>query len=174
MAVVLSALAAGCGSSSDTTETVTTTTEAAPTRAPDPHVSTGLTMPEFIAAADAICKEENARIKPRSEELSALGDGPESQESLDAMADGFRSLGTAVEEGVAKLHALPPPPGKVQAIESMLNIASSQAVLVNSVADAVSTGDSIKIESLGEQISLNQAKYRGLTQSLGFRQCGSS
>jgi hypothetical protein len=163
----------GCGGSSGgTTETVTTTTEAAPTDAPSSKTPTTLTMPEFIAKADAICAEENARIKPRSQAISTEGDEAESQEDLDAMADDIRSLANEIEGGLARLRMLAPPPGKADAIESMLNLAGSQAVIAGSLADAVSAEDNSQIESLGQQINLNRAKYRGLAEGLGFHKCG--
>jgi hypothetical protein len=163
----------GCGDdSSSAPGTGTAVSESGASGTPGPNASTGLTMPEFIAAADAICEEENARIKPRSEAIRAEGGGTESQGGLDAIADDFRSLGTEIEEGIARLRGLAPPRGKVKGIESMLDIAGSQAVLSDSVADAIAASDSAKIESLNEQIELNQAKYRGLAQGLGFHQCG--
>lgn len=160
----------GCGSSS--AGTTVTETVAATEPAPSTDSSSGISLAEFTAQADAICAEENAKVKPHSEAISEQGEEADTQQELNALAEEFRALAKEVQVGLSRLRALEPPAERAEAIEVMLTTAGAQVVLAESVADALTTGDRSKIESLGEQIKLNQAKYRGLAQGLGFHRCG--
>jgi uncharacterized protein HemX len=168
-------LLVGCGGSSgESTETVSTTTETTPTGTPGPNASTGLTMPEFIAAADAICADENEKLKPTAEALEAAGESAESQDELDAVLDEARVYLKEFEAGMSRLRALPPPRGKVGVINTMLTASSASQLAVEALFEALDEGNRVKLATEKEQIKLLQAKYRGLAQGLGFHECGAS
>jgi hypothetical protein len=165
LVAVLAICVAGCGGSSDGTEETIS-------GSPGPNASTGLTMPEFIAAADAICAEENQKLKPKFEALEAAGQSAKSQGELDDLLDQARAYSEEVEAGTSRLRTLPPPRGKVDAIDAMLTASSASQLAVVGLFEALAEDDRSKMAREKKEVELLQEKYRGLAQGLGFHECG--
>ena len=162
LGLVVSAFAfAACGSSSG---------ESAIGQGAGPSLS----MPEYIEQGDAICAEENEKIRPRQETIQRLLGGADTQDELHVAAEEFRELAREVQAGLSRFRALDPPAAQRQSTEEMLTIKGAEAVLAESLADAVDSGNQAKFDSLTQQLALDQEKYRALMQELGFKRCGRS
>jgi hypothetical protein len=165
VAVVLAVCVAGCGGSSEgTDETVSGT--------PGPNASTGLTMPEFIAAADAICAEENEKLRPKIEVLEGMGGGAKSQGDLDDLRDEARDYLDEFEEGMSRIRALPPPRGYVGAIDMMLTTAGASQSGIVALFEALDEENRSKMTAEMEHVDHLLRKYRDLARGLGFHECG--
>lgn len=141
-----------------------------------PSGSTGngeaLSMPEYIKQADAICEQENARLKPAAVRIATLAEGASSQAGLQKLATALRNLASKIQVGLTKIQALEPPAAQRAEIQTMLSTVENQVAIAETEAAAVLIADQAKIEKLNELGAVNKQKYGELAQHLGFKHCG--
>jgi hypothetical protein len=122
-----------------------------------------LTKAEYIAQADAICQEANAKIE-------ALG-APETLADLAAM--GQQSVQIS-EQQLAKLRALRPPAEDEATLNGAYDLVEQQIGITKQLVAAARAKDMDRINSLvaqGNDITKQAGKIAG---DYGLRQCGSS
>ena len=136
--------------------------------------SPSLSMPEYIERADAICAEQNEKIRRRQATINRLLAAPDTDRDRLALPGEFREIAKEVRAGNSRFRALAPPAGQRRPIETMLVIKKAEADLAESIADAVASEDQAEFQSLVRQLDLDQEKYRALMQGLGFKTCGHS
>jgi hypothetical protein len=137
--IALAAALAGCGSGDD---------------------GTPLSREEFVAQADAICQEYEAK-------LNALGT-PQSAEDLQEFAD--ESVPIA-EEGQGKLEDLTPPAELQDVYDEWLAQGDKAVDIVQRLEAAASENDQQEIQAIAAEAEAADARSRELAEQLGFDEC---
>jgi hypothetical protein len=145
--VVSCLLAAACGSDGD---------------ANGNGESERLTKEEYIAQADAICKEANDRIEALSE--------PQSAEELAELGEQVVAIG---EEQLGRLRELRPPLADESTINGAYELLEQQLAVANDLVDAARDGDVDRVqELLAQGNQLNEQADR-IADDYGLQECGS-
>jgi len=119
-----------------------------------------LTKAEFVAQANAICKDYDARI-------DALGD-PGSIEDLVGLAEKAKPI---AEDGVAKLRALKAPEDLQASYDEYLATGDVNIELLVQLGEAAKSGDVAAIEKIGTEGEDNADKAHGIAAELGLTEC---
>lgn len=121
---------------------------------------TTLTKAEFVAQANALCKDYDARI-------DALGE-PAGIEDLVALAEQAKPI---AEEAVAKLRALTPPEDLQAGYDEYLATGDVNVALLAELGEAAKSGDVAAIERIGTEGEANADKAHGIAAELGLADC---
>ena len=116
-----------------------------------------LTKAEFVAQANAICKDYDARI-------DALGE-PGSIEDLVGLAEKAKPI---AEDGVAKLRGLKAPEDLQASYDEYLATGDVNIELVVQLGEAAKSGDVAAIEKIGTEGEDNADKAQGIAAELGL------
>ena len=119
-----------------------------------------LTKAEFVAQANAICKDYDARI-------DALGD-PGSIEDLVGLAEKAKPI---AEDGVARLRALKAPENLQASYDEYLATGDANIDLLVQLGEAAKSGDVAAIEKIGTEGEDNADKAHGIAAELGLTEC---
>ena len=119
-----------------------------------------LTKAEFVAQANAICKDYDARI-------DALGD-PGSIEDLVGLAEKAKPI---AEDGVARLRALKAPENLQASYDEYLATGDANIELLVQLGEAAKSGDVAAIEKIGTEGEDNADKAHGIAAELGLTEC---
>lgn len=119
-----------------------------------------LTKAEFVAQANAICKDYDARI-------DALGD-PGSIEDLVGLAGKATPI---AEDSVAKLRALKAPEDLQAGYDEYLASGDVNVALLTQLGEAAKSGDFAAIEKIGTEGEDNADKAHGIAAELGLTDC---
>jgi hypothetical protein len=120
-----------------------------------------LTADEFREQADAICAKYD-------EQLNQLGE-PQSLEDLQGLVD---ETVTILENGVAELRELNPPPELEADWDRAMEINEENLELVRNIRDAVQEGDEARFTELAAQAQANTDEGNRLAQEMGLEECG--
>jgi hypothetical protein len=163
--VGLALVASSCGGSGGSAAKSTAST-AATVGAPPPAKA------QFIAQADAVCREARASLaqfQSQTRALTALGDTPKAF-ALAAVL--FRRV-QALEQGeLSRLRALPLPAGDTSAVTNYLDQGAKSVALIGTLADAFAKGDRTAIANVERDGARLSATAKGLAQGYGFKVCG--
>lgn len=122
-----------------------------------------LTLDEYLAQADAICKEFDGKFGDLGEPESAADAGK-------LVRDGK----VLAEEQLAKLRELRPPEDIEAKVDEAYNALDDQIALFDDFADAVEAEDSAKVEEItGKLDDLNETAD-GVAKEIGLETCGST
>ncbi len=121
---------------------------------------TTLSKAEFIAQANAICKDYDARI-------DALGD-PASLEDLVGLVAKAKPI---AEDAIAKLRALKAPEDLQAGYDDYLATGDVNAELLAQLGEAAKSGDGTAIEKIGTEGEDNADKAHGIAAELGLTEC---
>ena len=121
---------------------------------------TALSKAEFVAQANAICKDYDARI-------NALGD-PQSIEDLVGLVEKAKPI---AEDGVAKLRALEAPEDLQAGYDDYLATGDVNIELLGQLGEAAKSGDAAAIEKIGTEGEANADKAHGIAAELGLTEC---
>jgi hypothetical protein len=121
-----------------------------------------LSKEEYIAKADAICKEADDKI-------TALGE-PQSFEELANLASEAVTIG---EEELSALRALQPPEADEATLNSAYELIGRQLEIAGQIAAAAKEGDQAKIQELIDQATPLQDEARKIAEDYGLTECGS-
>ena len=119
-----------------------------------------LTKAEFVAQANAICKDYDARI-------TALGE-PGSIDDLVGLAEKAKPI---AEDGVAKLRALKAPEKLQASYDKYLATGDVNIELLVQLGEAAKSGDVAAIEKIGTGGEDNADKAHGIAAELGLTEC---
>jgi len=122
-----------------------------------------LTKAEFVAQANVICKDYDARI-------TALGE-PSTIEDLVGLAEKAKPL---AEEAVASLRALKPPAELQGSYDEYLATGGANIEFLAKLGEAASSGDAAAIQKVGTEAQANADKAHGIAGKLGLTECAKS
>lgn len=120
-----------------------------------------LSEAEFIAAADAICKEYEAK-------LNAIP-APQSPDEFDEFAD--KSIPIA-KEGRDKLAALNPPEDLQDTFDAWIGQGDRAIELVENLRDAADDADQAKLQQIAQEAEQTNQESNRLASQIGFKECG--
>jgi hypothetical protein len=133
------------------------------------HTKAGLTRPQFIAAADAVCRVEDMKLN-YIEQRAATLEG--------ASAASFRSVPHLIRKAVAirettnaELESLAEPPGETAAIATWLTARIVATTIGLDAAEAPAGHDLVAAKDLQRQLSRSLARVRELARAYGFAVC---
>jgi hypothetical protein len=122
-----------------------------------------LSRDEFVAQADAICKDYEARL----DELGA----PQTQEELAEFAD--KSVPIA-QEGQEKLAELNPPEDLQDEYDDWLEQGDKAVDIVQRLERAAADGDQQEIQEIAQEAEAADQRSQELAATLGFSECSQS
>ncbi len=120
-----------------------------------------LSKDEFIAQADAICKEAN-------EKLDALGE-PASFEEVASLAGDAIAI---QEDAIAQLRALEPPAEDEATLNEAYALLDRQVEVGRQIQEAAAAGDAAKIEELVAEIEPIDEEADQIAADYGLEECG--
>jgi hypothetical protein len=157
--------AAGCGSTGTPSASVHTGTSA---EAPAP----GATPARFVAAADAICRALHAQQQPLNDRVQALGN--ETAATRAQLRTLLQQSVVFARAAVAKLRALPQPPGDAAAIGRLLAGYAQEAAEVTSFAHSLTNQEPERQKFASGSLERTTASDGTLARSLGLKVCAAS
>jgi hypothetical protein len=173
LTVVLASLAliaavAGCGGggSSSTVEV----NSGAPPEGPE------IEKEVFIAEADALCSDYQAKVGPIKTELEKLESVAEPESPANEKKLG-EALGEAIDEAEIELESLrelEPPSTDAATIEKMLGTAEQGNALGTEAAEALEAGDTSRFSELATQVQATNNRAKGIAEGYGLKVCGQS
>jgi hypothetical protein len=179
--VGMALLLAGCGgdddsdSGSDRPETqATTQTQTQPETGTQTDTDGGPTREEYIAEADAFCKEANAEAKGMNERLQ------EAARSESTPRKQLAAIVPILEEGYevqrrsrSEFKQIPHPPADREIVQRMHAAFDAQTDLVGRLLEAAEEGDLARFRTLTREQDRVKVEARGLARGYGFKECGS-
>ncbi|MDQ3645716.1 MAG: hypothetical protein M3345_02130 [Actinomycetota bacterium] len=120
-----------------------------------------LSKEEFIAQADAICKQADEQT-----ETLATPTSP-------AEAGGFVEKAQEITgESVRKIRELEPPAGDEDTIETMLNKVEEALAYLPTMAEAAQAKDLKTLQEAGRQLQATAGEAQKIARDYGFEVCG--
>jgi hypothetical protein len=126
------------------------------------------TRAEFIARADAICRQETAKLSGLRARERASSASP-----VEARLQVHEVVGTQ-EAATARLESLSPPAGEATTIARWLTARTVAATFELDTAEAPRGEGSVAGRDIRAALRRAIARVRDLSQSYGFRVCGAS
>lgn len=133
-----------------------------------------VTREEYIARADAHCKEANAEAKGLNERLE------EAARSASPGRDQLAAIAPILEEGYGvqrrsrdEFKKIESPPADRETIERMHAIFDEQTALVGRLLEAAEAGDLARFRGLASEQDRLKLEGRALAREYGFKECGS-
>ena len=169
LGLVGAALLAGCGGDDDGEKNAPVSTGSQPAAG-----AGSVSRAEFIARADAFCKEANARAKrvnERAKEAASRVTGAEEQ--LKAVAPLFAEGLEIQRESTEGFKRIEYPPADRGVIEELHRAGDRLTVLVAEVGEAAEAGDVARFRSLAQEQARIKARTRVIQRDYGFKECGS-
>jgi hypothetical protein len=121
----------------------------------------GLSKGELVAEGDKICERVNEEIAKEPEPKDAAG--------LERLA---RKTVEISDPAIEDMEALEPP-GELEAdVEKFVASLKKQRDLTEQIGAAAADGDTAAIQELGADAQRAQKEYRGLSDKIGFKECG--
>jgi hypothetical protein len=119
-----------------------------------------LSKEEFIAAADAICKEANDRIE-------ALG-----EPTLENVSEYVTEAEAISREQLGALRALRPPAEDEATLNGAYDLIEQQIDLAVQGVDALTSGDQAAFQEIDAQITSIEAEADQVARDYGLQECG--
>lgn len=156
VAIAVAVSVAGCGGSSNSATTTSTTT----------GTSIPAARSAFIAAATPICQE----MKRRGEQAS---EGAASATDVDTVTRTFVAMADVVDQGVAELRALTPPPGEEAQVTQLLDHLAQTASGARALA-AVPQDDTEAQSAAAAKVVADQSAADDALKAYGLGVCAFS
>jgi hypothetical protein len=124
----------------------------------------GLSRPQFIASADAVCRAEQAQLASITQEARRRG---RTTAAPSVIRRGVRQSRAAT----ATLEALPQPPADVRAIARWLTARTVAATVALDLAEAPARGDVLAVNDVRGELVRVRARAHDLALAYGLRVC---
>jgi hypothetical protein len=156
-------LLSGCGTAGTRTATAHERVSASTHR-------TAATKARYIAQAEAVCRAlstQEKSLKARQESLKGLPSAS-ADKAFVSLARHVVALSRAAE---GKLHALPPPPADVRAIDVLLTSFSEEIADATDIANAAANQESTIGEAAEGALKKSIADNTSLASAYGMKDC---
>jgi hypothetical protein len=139
-----------------------------------PGESLGHPKEVFIAEADAVCADYQAKRKPIEGEIEAIegSANPESPKNLVALGGLLHKAIEAAEVELESLRELQPPQADEATVEKMLGTAEEGNGLGAEAADALEEGELPRFGELGKEVQAVNNRAKGIAEGYGLKVCG--
>jgi hypothetical protein len=119
---------------------------------------------QFAAAADAICRSEQAKLADIAARARLLGRSPQSPHVI-------RQRARQSQLATARLQSLAPPAGDAQAIARWLTARTVAATVALDLAEAPPRGEAVAVADVRAQALRTSARASAKAAALGLRKC---
>jgi len=155
--VAVGALAfAGCGGGSSTSTTGASGASGA-------SGSTPLSQGDFVSQANAVCKEENAKV--------AALKAPTATSSIQDQIPTLEQNIAIANDTYTKLSAITPPSNLQAKYAAYLSGGKGQIALANQLLDAAKANDTSKLQQIAAKINAGKAQSDAQAKALGLTEC---
>ena len=134
----------------------------------------GPSRAEYIAEADAFCKERNAEAKERNEKLQTIATEAHSEDEFFAKATPELEEGLEwTRDGQEEFKDIEPPEADQETIDELIAATDEEIAVLERVVEAVKQRDLDRFTDLiNEQENIDD-RANAIAQDYGFKQCGS-
>lgn len=154
---------AACGGSDDNESDASETT-----------TTTEVTRANYIAQADAFCKESNAIAKRLNERSQRAVEGKTTDKARLAALAPILTEGYPIQALKGKeFAAIPRPPADEPTLAKLLALNEQKTALVGQLADAASSRDVKRASAVIAKQQRVAARSEQISKSYGFKECGS-
>jgi hypothetical protein len=134
----------------------------------------GPTREEYIAQADAFCKERNAEAKERNAKLQEIATAAKSEDEF------FENATPELEEGLEwtrdgqeDFKDIEPPEADQETIDKFLAATADEIAVLEKVVEAAREGDIERFADLANEQQNIDGRADEIAQDYGFKECGS-
>jgi hypothetical protein len=134
----------------------------------------GPTREEYIAQADAFCKERNADAKERNAKLQEIATSAKTEDEFfekatPALEDGLEWT----RDGQQELKDIEPPEADKEKIDEFIAATDDELAVLEKVVEAVRDRDLERFSDLANEQQNIDDRANQLAQDYGFKECGS-
>ena len=128
----------------------------------------------FIAEADAVCSDYQAKRQPIRDEIEAIENSanPESPKHVVQLGELLKQVIVAAEIELESIRELEPPQADDAIIKKMLDTAAKGNGLGVEAADALEEGETSRFGELAKEIEAVNNRAKGMAEGYGLRVCG--
>jgi hypothetical protein len=125
----------------------------------------GVSRAQFIAAADGVCRHEQAKLLFIAERARRFG-------HLVTASHVIRQQVAQFNLATGRLESLPEPPADVAAINRWLTARTVAATVALDLAEAPAKGDAQAVADVRRELATTRARAHSLASSYGSQVCG--
>ena len=134
----------------------------------------GPTREEYIAQADAFCKERNAEAKQRNQKLQDIATAAKSEDEFFDKATPELEDGLEwTRDGQKDLKDIEPPEADKETIDKFLAATDDELAVLEKVVEAAKARDIERFADLANEQSNIDDRANEIARDYGFKECGS-
>jgi hypothetical protein len=130
-----------------------------------------LTKSQYIAKADAICRDNQTKIDPIEKDIDALSKDSQGRADTKAIAPILERALKVTREGFARLKELPEPAEDRATLDRWLTSNEESFDALEKLQAAVAENDRKKAEGPGADVDRLSTEQRTLAKKYGFFSC---
>jgi hypothetical protein len=133
----------------------------------------GPTREEYIAKADAFCKERNAEAKERNEKLQAIATEAQSEDEFLTRARPQLEDGLEwTRDGQEDFQDIEPPEADQETIDEFIAATADEIAVLEKVVEAARDGDFERFADLANEQQNIDGRADEIAKDYGFKECG--
>jgi hypothetical protein len=133
----------------------------------------GPTREEYIAKADAFCKERNAEAKERNEKLQAIATEAQSEDEFLTRARPQLEDGLEwTRDGQEDFQDIEPPEADQETIDEFVDATADEIAVLEKVVEAARDGDFERFADLANEQQNIDGRADEIAKDYGFKECG--
>jgi len=133
----------------------------------------GPTREEYIAKADAFCKERNAEAKERNEKLQAIATEAQSEDEFLTRARPQLEDGLEwTRDGQEDFQDIEPPEADQETIDEFVGATADEIAVLEKVVEAARDGDFERFADLANEQQNIDGRADEIAKDYGFKECG--
>ena len=134
----------------------------------------GPSREDYIAKADAFCKERNAEAKERNEKLQQIATSAKTEdeffdEATPELEDGLEWT----RDGQEDFKDIEPPEADKETIDKLVAATDEELAVLEKVVDAARDGDLDRFTDLANEQQNIDDRANEIARDYGFKECGS-
>ena len=134
----------------------------------------GPTREEYIAQADAFCKERNAEAKKRNAKLQQIATEAQSEdEFFDKATPELKEGLEWTRDGQEEFKDIEPPEADKETIDKLVAATDDELAVLEKVVEAVRDRDIERFADLANEQSNIDDRANEIARDYGFKECGS-
>jgi hypothetical protein len=134
----------------------------------------GPSRAEYIAEADAFCKEHNAEAKERNQKLQEIATAAKSEDEFFERATPELEDGLEwTREGQEEFKDIEPPEADKETIDEFVAATDEELAVLEQVVEAARAGDVERFTDLANEQQNIDERATEIARDYGFKECGS-
>jgi hypothetical protein len=134
----------------------------------------GPSRADYIAEADAFCKERNAEAKERNQKLQEIATAAKSEDEFFEQATPELEEGLEwTRDGVEDFNDIEPPEADKETIDEFVAAKEDELAVLENVVDAARERDVERFADLANEQANIGGRADEIAQDYGFKECGS-